>query len=220
MGIDRLDRRRFLGGTAVFAAAVASGLAAQTVPPARAAPPDATPTAAPVGSLAQPTFYRAVPVEGVNVFYREAGDPRNPTILLLHGFPSSSHMFRDLIPLLADRFHLVAPDYPGFGRSDAPSPADFAYTFDRLADVVEGFLCALAIDRFSLYVQDYGAPVGYRLATRHPDRIEAIVSQNGNAYGEGLTPFWDQLRPYWADPSPANEAPLRALLTRETTIFQ
>ena len=213
MGIDRLDRRRFLGGTAVFAAA-ASGLAAQT------ARPDATPTAAPVGSLAQQTFYRTVPVEGVNVFYREAGDPRNPTILLLHGFPSSSHMFRDLIPLLADRFHLVAPDYPGFGRSDAPSPADFAYTFDRLADVVEGFLCALAIDRFSLYVQDYGAPVGYRLATRHPDRIEAIVSQNGNAYGEGLTPFWDQLRPYWADPSPANEAPLRALLTRETTIFQ
>jgi pimeloyl-ACP methyl ester carboxylesterase len=216
--IRRLDRRRLVGGSIGLAASAAlagavparsgGSTVSRTVPGTPPAP----------GTWA--TFYRTVAVDGVNVFYREAGDPRNPTILLLHGFPSSSHMFRDLIPLLADRFHLVAPDYPGFGYSDAPGADDFAYTFERLADVTEGFVATLGFKRYSLYVQDYGAPVGFRLAARNPERVEAIVSQNGNAYEEGLTPFWDQLRAYWADPSPGNEAPLRALLTKETTVFQ
>jgi pimeloyl-ACP methyl ester carboxylesterase len=164
--------------------------------------------------------YRSVDVDGVNVFYREAGERSSPTLLLLHGFPSSSHMFRDLIPLLADRFHLVAPDLPGFGQSAMPPREAFDYTFDRLAEVIEGFTDKLGLDQFALYVFDYGAPVGFRLATKHPRRVTAIISQNGNAYEEGLSDGWNPIRAYWQDPSAGNRDALRAFLLPETTKWQ
>ena len=164
--------------------------------------------------------YRTIQVEGLSIFYREAGSPDHPTLLLLHDFPSSSHMFRDLIPLLADRFHLVAPDYPGFGNSVAPGADTFPYTFDHLTDIMEQFVQALALDRYSIYVQDYGAPIGFRLATRHPESIEAIITQNGNAYIEGLTAFWEPLRAYWKERSEATEAPIRDALKLESTKWQ
>src|SRR5262249_51047097 len=145
-------------------------------------------TPAMAGYLTQATAYRTKVVDGRSIFYREAGDPAAPTILLLPGFPSSSHMFRDLIPLLADRVHLVAPDYLGYGHSDAPSATEFAYTFDHLADLTERFVDALGLARYSLYLQDYGGPVGFRLATRRPERVQALIIQNTNAYGGGLTP--------------------------------
>jgi pimeloyl-ACP methyl ester carboxylesterase len=164
--------------------------------------------------------YRSVDVDGVNVFYREAGERSSPTLLLLHGFPSSSHMFRDLIPLLADRFYLVAPDLPGFGQSAMPPREAFDYTFDRLAEVIEGFIDKLGLDQFALYVFDYGAPVGFRLAAKHPRRVTAIISQNGNAYEEGLSDGWNPIRAYWQDPSAANRDALRAFLLPETTKWQ
>ena len=160
--------------------------------------------------------YRTTDVDGLEVFYREAGDAEAPKLLLLHGFPSSSHMFRDLIPLLADRFHIVAPDLPGFGRSDMPAREDSTYTFDNLAGD-RPLHRGLGLDRFALYVFDYGAPTGFRIAARHPDRITAIISQNGNAYEEGLSDGWNPIRAYWQDPSPANRDALRAFLTPETT---
>ena len=132
-------------------------------------------------------FYRSEKVEGLNLFYREAGPGNAPTVVLLHGFPSSSHMFRDLIPVLAGRYHVIAPDYPGFGYSDAPGTGEFEYTFDHLARVVERFLEQRGIARYSIYIQDYGSPVGFRLATAHAERVQAIISQNGNAYDEGLS---------------------------------
>jgi pimeloyl-ACP methyl ester carboxylesterase len=153
------------------------------------------------------THYRTIEIDGLPIFYREAGDPGKPVLLLLHGFPASSFMFRDLIPLLADRFHLIAPDYPGFGHSAAPSNADFEYTFDRLADVVEQLTDRLGLGRYALYLQDFGGPVGFRLATRHPERVTFLVVQNANAYEEGLPDsFWQLPRRLWADPSPANRA--------------
>lgn len=166
------------------------------------------------------TTYRTLTVDGLNVFYREAGPVDAPTIVLLHGFPSSSHMFRELIPALSKSFHLVAPDYPGFGQSDSPSIQEFDYRFDRLADVVEHFLQALGLKRFSLYMQDYGAPIGFRLATRHPEWIQALIVQNGNAYEEGITAAFEPLKPFWAERNATTEAAARALLQRETTIFQ
>ncbi|MEX3956152.1 alpha/beta fold hydrolase [Trinickia sp. EG282A] len=164
--------------------------------------------------------YRRADVDGFNVFYREAGRPGNKKLLLLHGFPSSSHMFRDLIPLLADRFHLVAPDLPGFGQSDMPDRDRFAYTFDNIANVVDRFTEVIGFDRFAVYVFDYGAPTGFRLALKHPERIAAIISQNGNAYEEGLSEGWNPIRAYWQDASTANREALRALLTHETTVWQ
>jgi pimeloyl-ACP methyl ester carboxylesterase len=164
--------------------------------------------------------FRKVDVDGFNVFYREAGSKGARTILLLHGFPSASHMFRDLIPLLADRFHLVAPDLPGFGQSDMPDRGPFAYTFDNIARVIDRFTEVVALDRFALYVFDYGAPTGFRLAAWHPERITAIISQNGNAYEEGLSDGWTPLRTYWEEPSQANRDALRAFLAPETTIWQ
>ncbi len=161
--------------------------------------------------------HRSVAIDRVALFYREAGDPEAPAVLLLHGFPSSSHMFRTLIPLLADRFHVVAPDLPGFGFSDAPPPSAFAYTFDHLADVIERFTETIGLGRYAMYVFDYGAPVGFRLATRHPERVTAIVSQNGNAYLEGLSQGWNPIQAYWQDPTPARRAALRAFLTLEAT---
>lgn len=164
--------------------------------------------------------YRTVTVDEHDVFYREAGDRKNPTLLLLHGFPSSSHMFRDLIPLLTDRFHLVAPDLPGFGFSDAPDRAQFSYTFDHLAKVIEGFTDAVGLDRYAIYVFDYGAPVGFRLAMARPERVTAIISQNGNAYEEGLSTGWNPIQKYWQEPSAANREALRFLLTPEATKWQ
>ena len=160
-------------------------------------------------------------VRGRKLFYREAGAKDSPTIVLLHGFPSSSHMFRDLIPQLAGKFHVIAPDYIGFGYSEAPDVSEFEYTFDNLAAHVEDFLFnALGMKKFSIYVQDYGAPVGYRIAFRHQDAIEGIIVQNGNAYAEGIGGAFDPMKPFWTNRTPESEAPVRALLTLQTTIFQ
>jgi pimeloyl-ACP methyl ester carboxylesterase len=166
------------------------------------------------------THYRKADVDGVKVFYREAGPVDAPTLLLLHGFPSAGHMFRELIPALSDRFHVVAPDLPGFGQSDMPSRDEFSYTFAKLAEVIERFTEVIGIVRFALYAFDYGAPTGFRLAVRHPERIAAIISQNGNAYEEGLSDGWNPIRSYWQDPSRANRQALRSFLTPETTIWQ
>jgi pimeloyl-ACP methyl ester carboxylesterase len=161
--------------------------------------------------------YRTADVGGLRVFYREAPAASAPKLLLLHGFPTAGHMFRDLIPLLSDRFHLVAPDLPGFGNSEMPAKAR---TFDGLADVIDRFTEAVGFDRYALYVFDYGAPVGFRLAVKHPDRITGIISQNGNAYAEGLSEGWNPIRSYWQDPSEANRSALRAFLKPESTIWQ
>jgi pimeloyl-ACP methyl ester carboxylesterase len=164
--------------------------------------------------------YRSADVDGLSVFYREAGAPDAPTLLLLHGFPTASHMFRELIPLLADRFHLVAPDLPAFGTSDMPARGDFDYTFRTLAHVIDRLTEVLGLDRFAIYVFDYGAPVGFRIATAHPERITAIISQNGNAYEDGLSEGWNPVRAYWKDPSPANREAVRTMVAPQTTIWQ
>ncbi len=160
-------------------------------------------------------------VRGLKMFYREAGSKSSPTIVLLHGFPSSSHMFRDLIPQIQDKFHVIAPDYIGFGYSDMPTVKEFEYTFDNLADYVDELLFGvLGLKKFSIYVQDYGAPIGYRIASKHPEAIEGIVVQNGNAYAEGIGPAFDPMKPFWKSRNTATEAPVRALLSKDTTIFQ
>jgi pimeloyl-ACP methyl ester carboxylesterase len=165
--------------------------------------------------------YKTVTVDGLKVFYREAGPLNKPTIVLLHGFPTSSHMFRNLIPTLAKNYHVIAPDLPGFGNTDAPSVDEFEYSFDHVSSVVDHFLESLKISRYSLYVMDYGAPIGFRIATKHPERIQALVVQNGNAYDEGLkSDFWNPLKVYWADPSKANAAPLTKFLELGATQWQ
>jgi pimeloyl-ACP methyl ester carboxylesterase len=165
-------------------------------------------------------YYRKVDVDGFKVFYREAGRVDAPTLLLLHGFPTAGHMFRELIPALSDHFRIVAPDLPGFGQSDMPTRDDFSYTFGKLAEVIERFTKVIGLARFAIYVFDYGAPTGFRLAVRHPERISAIISQNGNAYEEGLSDGWNPIRAYWQDPSQANRNVLRSFLAPETTIWQ
>lgn len=187
--------------------------------------------------------HRTVEIDGLTIFYREAGSPDAPTLLLLHGFPTSSHMFRDLIPALADRYHLVAPDYPGYGNSSMPSVDEFDYSFDRLAEIVDELTERLGLERYSLYLMDYGAPVGFRLATAHPERVETLIVQNGNAYDEGLdNDFWEPIKAYWDDrravdrgldnafwknvkaaygqSSLANESALRFLVTLPATQWQ
>jgi pimeloyl-ACP methyl ester carboxylesterase len=166
------------------------------------------------------TQYLTEKIDGLDIFYREAGPVDAPTIVLLHGFPTSSHMFRDLIPQLADQYHVIAPDYPGYGLSAAPSVDDWDYTFDNAANVVDQLLERVGADHYTLYVMDYGAPVGFRIATRHPDRVNGIIIQNGNAYEEGLLDFWKPLKTYWADSSTENANALRQLLTLDATRWQ
>jgi len=166
------------------------------------------------------TKYLYATVDGRKIFYREAGSNTSPNILLLHGFPTSSHMFRNLIPALADRYHVVAPDLPGFGFSDMPDRKNFRYTFDNLARVIAGFSQTIGLDQFAIYVFDYGAPTGFRLALAHPDRVTAIISQNGNAYEEGLSQGWNPIQKYWQEPTAENRAALRQFLTPETTKWQ
>lgn len=165
--------------------------------------------------------YRTIKVEGQDIFYRETGSADKPSILLLHGFPSSSHMFRNLLADLGGKYHLIAPDYPGFGNSSMPSTKEFEYSFDHLADVIDQFAAAINLKKYSLYMMDYGAPVGFRIATKHPERVQALLIQNGNAYVEGLSPFWDGMKAYWKEPKKeANINFIKSLLTLEGTKSQ
>ena len=195
-----LDRRTALGA-AVAAAALGSGSAAAQ--PATELPD-------------RPVTYRTVPVGDVEVFYREAGPADAPVLLALHGFPTASHMFRNLIPLLADRYRIIAPDLPGFGNTKAPPRGSFAYTFDTLAEVVDGFTDALGLKRYALYIFDYGAPTGLRLAMAHPERVTAIVTQNGNAYKDGFSDNWTDWETYWREPTPAHREACRSALSEAT----
>ena len=170
--------------------------------------------------VANQTLHKQIIINGVKIFYREAGPVDAPTLLLLHGFPTSSHMFRNLIPALADRYHVVAPDYPGFGNSAQPEMTEFSYTFDNLAKVMDRFTEELGIKKYSLYLMDYGAPIGFRLAAKHPERIEALIVQNGNAYLEGLREFWDPIRVYWKDRSAENAAPLAGFISPDGVKWQ
>jgi pimeloyl-ACP methyl ester carboxylesterase len=164
--------------------------------------------------------HRFATIDGLKIFYREAGPADAPVFLLLHGFPTSSHMFRNLIPLLADRYHVIAPDYPGYGQSDMPDPSKYAYTFDGFGEIVETLLAQLGVTSFAMYLMDYGAPVGWRLFLKTPERVTALVIQNGNAYDEGLKTFWDPIKVYWNDGTKASRDALLGLVTLETTIFQ
>ena len=164
---------------------------------------------------------QTISVDGQTIFYREAGNKeKTPTILLLHGFPTSSHMFRNLIPALADKFHLIAPDYPGFGNSSMPTVDEFQYTFDHLAEIVDKFIERIGLEKYSIYLMDYGAPIGFRLVVKHPERMEALIVQNGNAYDEGLREFWDPLKAYWSEPNEKNKDALKKFLTVEATRWQ
>lgn len=176
----------------------------------------------PTGSVTKARMvYRTVKIDGLDIFYREAGPKDAPVVLLLHGFPTSSHMFRNLIPALAGEFHLVAPDYPGYGNSSMPTVDEFDYTFDHLADIIDKFTEKIGLKKYTLYVMDYGAPVGYRLAVKHPERVQAFVVQNGNAYDEGLdNDFWKPLKAYWQEKTAEREKPLLGLFRREATIWQ
>lgn len=173
-----------------------------------------------VKTVVTQTMYKTINIDDVEIFYREAGPVDAPTILLLHGFPTSSHMFRNLIPALADRYHVLAPDYPGFGNSAQPEMEKFSYTFDNLANVMDRFTEALGINTFSLYLMDYGAPIGFRLAAKHPERVESLIVQNGNAYAEGLREFWDPIRVYWNDRSVENGAPLAGFISPDGVKWQ
>src|SRR3974377_1083850 len=173
------------------------------------------PTSKPRKETVMTLTYRTATVDGLNVFYRTTGDPKHPALLLLHGFPTSSLMFPDLLPAWGDRYHVVAPDLPGFGFTDAPDRKSFKYSFEHLAEVIDRFTEVLKLSRYAIYVFDYGAPVGFRLALRHPERIAAVISQNGNAYLQGLSEGWNPIQTYWKDPSAENRAALRAFLKPE-----
>ncbi|TWF46458.1 alpha/beta fold hydrolase [Neorhizobium alkalisoli] len=195
---------------------LATSMAWAAVPPAMAAKTHTSVAKLPVVVVS----YKTVDVDGVKVFYREAGPANGPVLLLLHGFPTSSHMFRQLMPLLADKYRVIAPDYPGFGQSDAPDHTKFDYTFARYAELVDGLLGKIGSRRYAMYVMDYGAPVGYRLALKHPERVTGLIIQNGNAYEEGLREFWDPIKAYWADGSSEHRNALLNLVTPEITKFQ
>jgi pimeloyl-ACP methyl ester carboxylesterase len=167
-----------------------------------------------------PIHYKTVRIKEQDVFYREAGSQSAPVLLLLHGFPTSSNMFRNLIPRLSSSFRVIAPDYPGFGMSSMPDHKSFSYTFENLTNIIEGFVTALGLNKYSLYVMDYGAPIGYRLALRQPDRVQALIVQNGNAYDEGLLKFWDPIKAYWASPTQANREALYFLVEQKATQWQ
>lgn len=184
---------------------------------AQSAAPESKPAAVERGAA---TRYRTVKIDGLDIFYREAGDPGKPAILLLHGFPTSSHMFRNLIPKLAKDYYVVAPDYPGYGYSSAPKISEFNYTFENLTDVIEKFVSSVGIKKYSLYVQDYGAPIGYRLAVRSPEKVSALIVQNGNAYEEGLREFWKPFKAYWKEQTPENAKTLLGFLTLDITKWQ
>lgn len=182
------------------------------------------PASAQMAPASPVTHFRTVKVDGLDIFYREAGPAAvpagQPTVLLLHGFPTSSHMFRNLIPEIAKTHRVVAPDYPGYGQSSMPSVKDFDYSFDNLASVVDKFTKAVGVDSFVMYVQDYGAPIGYRIASEQPERVRGIIVQNGNAYDEGLRDFWDPLRAYWKEQNPTTSEPLEKFLTIDGTKWQ
>ncbi len=207
-----ISRRNLLVG--VIGIAAAAGLPAVTVAATEAREHPTFTNRVPI------THHRIAKIDGVNIFYRQAGPVDAPVVLLLHGFPTSSHMFRNLIPALADRYNVIAPDYPGYGQSDMPDRSTFAYTFDRFAELVDALLGQLGVARYAMYVMDYGAPVGWRLALKHPERITGLIVQNGNAYDEGLKKFWDPIKAYWADNSDARRSALKGLVSPETTKFQ
>ena len=207
----RLDRRRLITGISGMAVAAA---ASQNASAKSSREASGTAVTYPV------TYHRTKAIDGIKIFYRAAGPKDAPVILLLHGFPTSSHMFRNLIPALADRYRVIAPDYPGYGQSDMPDRATFKYTFDRFGELVGGLLDQLGVTRYAMYVMDYGAPVGWRLALKHPERITGLIVQNGNAYDEGLKEFWGPIKKYWADGSDASRKALLKLVTLETTKFQ
>ncbi len=190
------------------------------LPASRAAPPNPAAETMIVQPRPVATHYKTDTIDGVQLFYREAGPVDAPLVVLLHGFPTSSHMFRNLIPLLADRYHVIAPDYPGFGNSAMPDHTKFGYTFGHYADLMDALLERHGAKTYAMYVMDYGAPVGYRLALKHPERITALIVQNGNAYDEGLQAFWDPIKAYWADGSAAHRHALDVLVAPETTVFQ
>ncbi|USQ98107.1 alpha/beta fold hydrolase [Caulobacter sp. RL271] len=210
--MTRLFTSAALAAIALSAATFAAAPHAIAAPAAKAA---ATRLAPPV------IHYKTATVDGVRVAYREAGPADGPVILLLHGFPTSSHMFRNLIPLLADKYRVIAPDYPGYGESDAPDHTQFSYTFANQADVMDKLVNQLGLKRYTMYVMDYGAPIGYRLALKHPERVSGFIVQNGNAYTEGLeSPFWDPIKVYWKDRSQKNRDALNNLVTLDITKFQ
>lgn len=206
-------KRKFHAARAMFVSAFALTISAAPVAVAYASAPA-------LRAESAVTHYRTVKIDGIDIFYREAGPVDAPTVVLLHGFPTSSHMFRNLIPALVDKYHVIAPDYPGFGQSATPDRAEFKYSFARYAELMDGLLSKLGASRYALYVQDYGAPVGYRLALRHPERISALVVQNGNAYEEGLRDFWIPIKAYWSDGSRQHRDALRAGLTPAATRSQ
>lgn len=203
-----------------FKSVLSAGLFALTI--ASPTLPISSANAAETRILADPTqaSFRSEVIDGVKIAYREAGDPANPTILLLHGFPTSSHMFRKLIPELAANYHVIAPDYPGFGASDMPLAADFDYSFAKVADMMTTLLDRKDVDNYAVYLMDYGAPVGFRMFAKHPERVSGFIIQNGNAYEEGLREFWDPLKAYWAEPSTKNGDALRGFFEIEATKWQ
>jgi pimeloyl-ACP methyl ester carboxylesterase len=203
-----------IASTAVIASVMLAGSPGSPVQAAGAPPPPGA--ASPIRVM--PIHYRTIDIDGVDIFYREAGPKDAPVVLLLHGFPSSSHMYRQLIPLLADRYRVIAPDYPGFGQSGMPPPDRFDYSFDRLAAVMDKFTEAVGARRYAMYVQDYGAPVGLRMAAAHPQRVTALVIQNGNAYQDGIdNPFWDGLKAYWSERSNERAERVRQILQPDAT---
>jgi pimeloyl-ACP methyl ester carboxylesterase len=211
MSRENTSLRGFKKIAAALSVGITLALAANTIPTHQA-----------LGAPAQSaqTQHRSVKVNGLDIFYREAGPKNAPVILLLHGFPTSSQMFRNLIPALADRYHVIAPDYPGFGNSSMPTVDKFDYSFDNLASVIEGFTEKLKLNRYSLYVMDYGAPVGFRLAAKHPERVQSLIVQNGNAYEEGLRDFWKPFRAYWKDRNTETAKPLEGFLNIGVTKWQ